>query len=151
MRQSALAYFDHGAEQRSPWRRAMAFAGLGAAEVLDVDPRHGRARDLLADAVTTIGPLGADPRWPWPEPRLAYANAVLPEALIAAGQCAASGPTSSRTGSAAALAAGPGDRRRAPLADPGRRLPVPATTAAASTSNRSRSRRWPTPAPGPRR
>jgi hypothetical protein len=63
----------------------MAFAALGAAEVLAVDPHHYGARALLADAVTAIGPLGSDAGWPWPEPRLAYANAVLPEALIAAG------------------------------------------------------------------
>jgi hypothetical protein len=64
----------------------MAFAALGAAEVLETDPRHTPARELLADAVTAIGPLGADPRWPWPEARLTYANAALPEALLAAGQ-----------------------------------------------------------------
>jgi hypothetical protein len=27
-----------------------------------------------------------DDRWPWPEPRLRYANAALPEALLAAGR-----------------------------------------------------------------
>lgn len=86
MRASAMSYFNHGAAQRSPHRRAMAFAALGAAEVVEFDPRHQRARDLLADTITTIGPLSTDPRWPWPEPRLAYANAALPEALIAAGQ-----------------------------------------------------------------
>lgn len=64
----------------------MAFAALGAAEVAEHDVRHVRARDLLADAVTTIGPLSTEPDWPWPEPRLSYANAALPEALIAAGQ-----------------------------------------------------------------
>ena len=85
MRQSALSYFGHAVEQRSPWRRAMAFAALGAAEVLAVNLRHGRARDVLVDAVTTIGPIGTEAGWPWPEPRLAYANAVLPEALLAAG------------------------------------------------------------------
>ena len=85
MRQSALSYFEHGVEQRSPWRRAMAFAAVGAAEVLAVDPHHHAARNLLADAVTTIGPLSTDAGWPWPEPRLSYANAVLPEALLAAG------------------------------------------------------------------
>jgi hypothetical protein len=86
MRSSAASYFDHGAKQRSPHRRAMAFAALGAAEVAEHDVRHGRTRDLLADAVTTIGPLSTEPDWPWPEPRLSYANAALPEALIAAGQ-----------------------------------------------------------------
>ncbi len=85
MRSSALSYFDHGAQQRSPHRRSMAFAALGAAEVVEHDPYHQSGRDLLADAVAAIGPLADDPKWPWPEPRLAYANAALPEALIAAG------------------------------------------------------------------
>lgn len=84
-RQSGLAYFGHGVEQRSPWPRSMAFAALGAAEVLTVDPRHDGARRLLADAAACIGRPSDDPAWPWPEPRLSYANAVLPEALIAAG------------------------------------------------------------------
>jgi hypothetical protein len=64
----------------------MAFAALGAAEVLTVDPRHVPARSLLTDAITTIGPIGGDASWPWPEARLTYANAVLPDALLAAGQ-----------------------------------------------------------------
>jgi len=85
MHRRALADFDRGAGQRSPWRRSMAFAALGAAEVLALDPYHVRARALLADAAATIGPAGPDPDWPWPEPRLAYANAVLPDALLAAG------------------------------------------------------------------
>ena len=85
MRASAVSYFNHGVKQRSPHRRAMAFAALGAAEIAEHDPRHLRARDLLADAITTIGPLANDADWPWPESRLSYANAALPEALIAAG------------------------------------------------------------------
>jgi hypothetical protein len=85
MRASAMSYFNHGVKQRSPHRRAMAFAALGAAEVSEHDERHHRARELLADAVTVIGPAGTDPNWPWPEPRLSYANAALPETLIAAG------------------------------------------------------------------
>ncbi len=85
MRQSALAHFEHGVGPRSPWRRSMAFAALGAAEVLAVEPRHHRAREMLLDTVTTIGPPATDIDWPWPEPRLSYADAVLPEALIAAG------------------------------------------------------------------
>lgn len=85
MRDRALRYFNQGTDQRSPHRRAMAFASLGAAAVAAVDPRQFRARDLLADAVTVIGPLSTDSNWPWPESRLSYANAALPEALIAAG------------------------------------------------------------------
>ena len=64
----------------------MAFAALGAAEVLAVDASHNRARLLMLDAVTTIGPPSRDPDWPWPEPRLTYANAALAQALVAAGK-----------------------------------------------------------------
>jgi hypothetical protein len=85
MRSSALSYFGHGASQRSPHRRAMAFAGLGAVEAAEFDEHHRGARQMLADVITAIGPLGADANWRWPEPRLAYANAAIPEALIAAG------------------------------------------------------------------
>ena len=86
MRQSAMSYFDRGAQQRSPWPRAMAFAALGAAEVLAVDPRHD-TRPRLADRHRHDHRPGRRPTpgWPWPEPRLSYANAVLPDALIAAG------------------------------------------------------------------
>ncbi len=88
--QSALSYFHHAAKQRSPWPRAMAFAALGAAAVADADPRDRRARALLVDAadlLVGLVPPEAHPQraWPWPEPRLAYANAVLPDALLAAG------------------------------------------------------------------
>lgn len=85
MRGSAVSYFEHAVGQRSPHRRAMAFAALGAAELLAAEPRHSRALQLLADAVVTIGPVTAERTWPWPEGRLSYANAALPEALIAAG------------------------------------------------------------------
>ena len=46
MRRSGRSYFDHGATQRSPHLRAMAFAALGAADVLAIDPRHYSARVL---------------------------------------------------------------------------------------------------------
>jgi hypothetical protein len=85
LRERAMAAFDRGAALRSPHRRSMAFAALGAAEVLDVVPQHGGATALLAAAAVTIGRPAADKAWPWPEPRLSYANAVLPEALLAAG------------------------------------------------------------------
>ena len=85
MRQGAASCFDRGLEQRTSSPRAMAFAALGAAEVLAVHPRHGGARRLLADAADVVGRPGDDPTWTWPEPRLTYANAALAESLIAAG------------------------------------------------------------------
>ena len=82
---SALPAFELGAGCRSPHPRAMAFAALGAAEVLRVRPDHAGARALLANAASLIGSPGIDPHWTWPEPRLRYANAILPEVLLAAG------------------------------------------------------------------
>lgn len=81
----ALAYFEHGCERRSPWRRSMAFAALGAAAVVAVEPRHRRALALLDDAAEIVGERDVDAGWPWPERRLSYANAVLPDAMVAAG------------------------------------------------------------------
>ena len=86
VRQVALAHFDRGARQRSPWARAMAFAALGAHEVLAVRPGDSAALELL-DAAAKIGGHGTKSRsWAWPEPRLSYANAVLPDAMMAAGE-----------------------------------------------------------------
>lgn len=85
VRDRALSRFELGARQRSPWPRSMAFAALGAAEVLSTQSDHSGARSLLTDAVSSIGRPAPDPAWPWPEPRLHYANATLPEALVAAG------------------------------------------------------------------
>ena len=82
---ASVTKFERGADQRSPWPRAMAFAALGAAELLTAQPSHHRARSLLADAATVIGGAQPDPAWPWPESRLSYANAALPDALMAAG------------------------------------------------------------------
>jgi hypothetical protein len=81
----ALAAFDRGARLRSPHRRSMAFAILGAAEVLAVLPSHDGARRLIIAAAAVIGRPALDKAWPWPEPRLSYANAALPDALLAAG------------------------------------------------------------------
>ena len=85
MAQDALAHFERGAQRRSPWPRSMAYAALGAAAVLRVRPRHPQARALLADAAELVGHPRDDASWPWPEPRLTYANALLPHALLAAG------------------------------------------------------------------
>jgi hypothetical protein len=40
---------------------------------------------LLTDYAAAVPEANDDASWPWPEPRLRYANAVLPEAMIAAG------------------------------------------------------------------
>jgi hypothetical protein len=86
MRARALLGFRTAARARSPHPRAMAFAALGAGELL-----IGRVGDelsahtLLRDAVLAIGPSGVDPAWPWPQPRLTYGNGSIVEALLLAG------------------------------------------------------------------
>ncbi|GIF51738.1 hypothetical protein DFJ67_6046 [Asanoa ferruginea] len=85
VRDDARAAFALGATRRSPAPRAMAFAGLGAAEVLRADPGDAAAAALLTDAAAAVGVCGEDPSWPWPDDRLTYANAALAEVVIAAG------------------------------------------------------------------
>ena len=85
VRAEARMGFTIGAARRSDAPRAMAFAALGAAEMLRADPDNEPAASLLSDASDAIGRPGPDPRWPWPHERLTYANAALAEAVIAAG------------------------------------------------------------------
>jgi hypothetical protein len=82
---AALRPFERGARHRSPYLRAEVFAALGAAEVLSRWPGHRRAAALLADVAHRIVAASTDPGWPWPEPRLRYANGSVPEILLAAG------------------------------------------------------------------
>jgi hypothetical protein len=84
----ARPVFDAATGVRSPFLRSMAYAGLGAAEVLQRHPGHAAARSLLADAADLV----SSPGGPWPESRLRYANAVLPEVLVAAGAALEDGP-----------------------------------------------------------
>ncbi len=107
LRLEARTAFEAGAARRSPMVHAMAFAGLGAAEVLRADPTDKLALALLADAATAVlgsaggsgGPAGlgsaggsgapalgaGEPGWDWPTERLSYASAALAEVVILAG------------------------------------------------------------------
>jgi hypothetical protein len=84
-RTTASDQFAQAVQQRSPWPRATAFAVLGAAEVLSVMPDHAAARAFLVDAAAGMARPGRSAAWPWPQERLTYANAAVPEAMIAAG------------------------------------------------------------------
>ena len=82
----ALSRFELAAPAyASPSPRSNALAVLAAVEVLDATPGHEAAGILLERAVPRLGRMHSGSSWPWPEHRLAYANALLPEALIAAG------------------------------------------------------------------
>jgi hypothetical protein len=82
----ARAYerFALSGRRRSAYLRSMAFAALGASEVLHVLPGNSVAVELLRDAVAAI-PTSAHNGWIWPERRLTYANAVIPDVLMRAG------------------------------------------------------------------
>lgn len=71
---------------RSSWPRAMAYAAVGAGQLLHVNPDDRAAIQLLADARRVLGRARSETSWPWPELRLTYANAVLPEAMIVIGE-----------------------------------------------------------------
>lgn len=103
----ALERFESGAQQRSVNVKSMMFAALGAAEVLSVARNNRIARKVLRDAAMTVAssiptPIEFSSRpesirssarqsssvsqlWHWPEDRLTYANAVIPEVLLRAG------------------------------------------------------------------
>jgi hypothetical protein len=63
----------------------MAFATLGVAEFLTVEPEDGESRALLRAATEVLDRPEVSESWRWPEERLRYANAILPEALMTIG------------------------------------------------------------------
>lgn len=85
IREESLTRFGTSARASSVWPHAMAFAALGAAEVLDRWSDHRGALALIRRACAVIGEPPASPSWPWPAPRLSYANAAIAEAVIVAG------------------------------------------------------------------
>ncbi len=85
VRRLAVIQFERAAKARSPHPRAMAYAAVGAAELLTFEPANSAALRLLTDYAATVAQLTSPFEWPWPEPRLTYANAVIPEAMLAAG------------------------------------------------------------------
>ena len=120
IRHLATRGLERAMRQRSPWPRAMAFAALGAAEVLSINPDDATARFLLSDAADSMTGPSPHAEWPWPEHRLTYANATLPEAMIAAGTVAGtSAPPAAGVGPLG-MAARTRDPKRPSLRHPGR-------------------------------
>jgi hypothetical protein len=85
IREESYTRFCSGARVFSPSAHAMAFAALGAAEVLEMHPSHRGALTLLYRTSVAIGDPPADPAWPWPTPRLSHSSAALAEAVIVSG------------------------------------------------------------------
>lgn len=67
---------------RSRYPRAMAHAALGAVALLRREPFHAEARRLATDAADLLAAGAPGAPWPWPEARLTYSNALLPEARL---------------------------------------------------------------------
>jgi hypothetical protein len=84
-RARALELFERGIVAPSVHPRAMAFATLGAVEVLRADPSHEGARQLIATTADVLNLDDVSDEWRWGEDRLRYANASLAEALFATG------------------------------------------------------------------
>jgi len=87
-RRLAKHLFDEACQFRSPWIRPSAYAVFGAGEVAAFDPSHVGVGRLLADAAGHASLFGGSPGsvWPWPEKRLTYSNAVIPQMLIVVGR-----------------------------------------------------------------
>lgn len=96
LRASALFAFRSAARRRSPHRRSMVFAGLGAAELLLHSPNEIAAQHLVCDAVEAVGADGPAADWPWPEPRLSYGNGSVVELLLLAGAALRDAPLHAR-------------------------------------------------------
>ena len=81
IREESFDRFCRGARVSSQSAQAMAFAALGAAEILDSCPGHHAALALLYRARVAMG----DPAPDAARPRLSYANAAIAEAVIVSG------------------------------------------------------------------
>lgn len=85
MRATALVSFRAATTARPTQWRPLVFAALGAGELLLTRPDETGARDLLHQVAREITSRPGTPAWPWPEPRLAYSNGSVAEAVILAG------------------------------------------------------------------
>ena len=88
-----------------------------------------------------------DEAWPWPEARLTYGNALLPEALIAGGRALGDDARRGRGPAAPAVAGRRRDAGRSLQLRPDRRAAAPATRVRRSINSPSRRGRSPTRAP----
>jgi hypothetical protein len=80
----ALQALIAGMDLDTPHARANAYAALGVAAALETDPGLDGATTFLRRISARL-PRTARTEWGWPEPRLTYDNARIPQALIAAG------------------------------------------------------------------
>lgn len=85
MRTRSLEGFRLLAQGKTSDRMALAFAALGAGEVLIADPADTAARHILSAVRFNLLPFEGSGEWLWPEPRLRYSNGSVVEAVLLAG------------------------------------------------------------------
>jgi len=84
-RRAAETSFGRVVHGRSSSPRAMALAALGAAELLSFDSSHRTAGKLIDDYAASVPEPQIDGRWASPRPGINETNAIVAEAMIAAG------------------------------------------------------------------
>ncbi|MBF4562634.1 glycosyltransferase [Microbacterium sp. VKM Ac-2870] len=84
VRLRARRAFSRAADRRPADLRTAVFAALGAVHIAYEHPTDAAAWRLVADLVRAVPSTGTA-AWPWPEPRLTYANAAIAEALMVSG------------------------------------------------------------------
>lgn len=86
LRNRCYEAFGIGAKAHPRDLRSKCFAVLGAADILSIDALHEGALGIMFEASAALHALSTGSNeWPWPEKRLAYANAVIPDAMVACG------------------------------------------------------------------
>jgi len=85
LRYDAVQAMQRALRARSPWLRSIAGAIVGCADALSVDPTNQQAMAYLLESRPLLAHSRRDDTWPWPEERLTYGNAQIPEAMIALG------------------------------------------------------------------
>jgi hypothetical protein len=85
VRLTARSLFDDACALATPFLRSRAHAVVAAATVLLGNPEHQGAANLLDRSADGLE-RWLHPAWPWPEPRLGYANALIIEAMLLGAQ-----------------------------------------------------------------
>ena len=83
-RRSCYLFADKARGFESAYLRSNAHAVLAAAAILEVEPRDRVARALFNRAAAALPWHFNFSFWPWPEARLSYSNALIPEAMMVA-------------------------------------------------------------------
>jgi hypothetical protein len=84
-RQVAVDWLERIAPLRDRSLRPWIYAGLGAAALLESDRLHPIGRSLANEAANRL-PRPRPKGWMWPEPRLSYDNARIPQCMFALGE-----------------------------------------------------------------